>query len=132
MTRGHGDEDACRVNATGTMSTWHSYQEGDRPTDESSRWRWAKTPYDDTPSRPAVVGGALMDQDMVKRLRASNEYDLTAARLLDCAAVCVEKGWTQNTDARDERGNDIRTRATLTRCAGAPRAPWTRLRPASA
>ena len=37
-----------------------------------------------------------MDQDMVKRLRASNEYDLTAARLLDCAAVCVEKGWTQN------------------------------------
>ena len=28
-----------------------------------------------------------MDQDMVTRLRASNEYDLTAARLLDCAAV---------------------------------------------
>ena len=38
-----------------------------------------------------------MDQDMVKRLRASNEYDLTAARLLDCAAGYVEKGWTQNT-----------------------------------
>ena len=47
-----------------------------------------------------------MDQDMVKRLRASNEYDLTAARLLDCAAVCVEKGWTQNSNARDEHGVD--------------------------
>ena len=47
-----------------------------------------------------------MDQDMVKRLRASNEYDLTAARLLDGAAVCVEKGWTQNSNARDEHGVD--------------------------
>ena len=42
-------------------------------------------------------------QDLAK-LRASNEYDLMAARLLDCAAVHVEKGWTQNTSARDEHG----------------------------
>ena len=51
-----------------------------------------------------------MDQDMVKRLRASNEYDLMAARLLDCAAVCVKKGWTQHTNARDEHGVDTDAR----------------------
>ena len=41
----------------------------------------------------------LMDQATIRKLRASNEYDLMAARLLDCAAVHVEKGL----DAEHER-----------------------------
>ena len=71
-----------------------------------------------------------MDQDMVKRLRASNEYDLTAARLLDCAAVCVEKGWTQNSNARDEHGVDTDERGPDAVCwcaQGAMHAASTRI-----
>ena len=71
-----------------------------------------------------------MDQDMVKRLRASNEYDLTAARLLDCAAGYVEKGWTQNVNARDEDGMDTDERGPDAVCwcaQGAMHAASTRI-----
>lgn len=52
-----------------------------------------------------------MDQDMIRRLRESNELDLTAARLLDCAAVYVDKGWTQTADARDATGEKVEPHA---------------------
>ena len=71
-----------------------------------------------------------MDQDMVTRLRASNEYDLTAARLLDCAAGYVEKGWTQNVNARDADGMDTDERGPDAVCwcaQGAMHAASTRI-----
>ena len=43
----------------------------------------------------------LTDTERVAKLRALNIIDLQAARLLDCAAVKVEQGWTQNANARD-------------------------------
>ena len=43
----------------------------------------------------------LTDSELAARLRTLSDIDLTAARLLDCAAVKVEQGWTQTANARD-------------------------------
>ena len=40
-------------------------------------------------------------------LRASNRKDIEAARLLDCAADYVERGWTQCCDAVDANGSGV-------------------------
>ena len=43
----------------------------------------------------------LTDTELAAKLRTQGDIDLTAARLLDCAAVKVEQGWTQTANARD-------------------------------
>ena len=57
-----------------------------------------------------------MDQDMIRRLRDSNELDLMAARLLDCAAVFVDRGWCQTYDARDATGEQVEAHSTEAVC----------------
>ena len=49
----------------------------------------------------------LTDAERVAKLRARNDIDLDAARLLDCAAVKVEQGWTQTANARDGLGEPV-------------------------
>ena len=45
--------------------------------------------------------------ETIEGLRASNRKDVEAARLLDCAADYVERGWTQCCDAVDANGNGV-------------------------
>ena len=49
----------------------------------------------------------LTDSERAAKLRARNDIDLEAARLLDCAAVKVEQGWTQTANARDGLGEPV-------------------------
>ena len=45
--------------------------------------------------------------ETVAGLRVSKEKDLMAARLLDRAAAYVDEGWTQRTDAVNDRGAPV-------------------------
>ena len=45
--------------------------------------------------------------ETIEGLRASNRKDIEAARLLDCAADYVERGWTQCCDAVDANGSGV-------------------------
>ena len=49
----------------------------------------------------------LTETERVAKLRARNDIDLEAARLLDCAAGKVEQGWTQTANARDGLGEPV-------------------------
>ena len=58
----------------------------------------------------------LTDSERVAKLRARNDIDLTAARLLDCAAVKVEQGWTQAANARDGLGEPVNAHDSRATC----------------
>ncbi len=54
--------------------------------------------------------------ETIEGLRESNRKDIEAARLLDCAAVYVDKGWTQCTDAVSGRGVKVRAHSRRAQC----------------
>lgn len=71
-----------------------------------------------------------MKQETIEGLRESNRKDLEAARVLDCAAVYVDRGWAQCTDAVSSRGVKVPAhsrRATCWCMLGAIRAAMVRL-----
>ncbi len=54
--------------------------------------------------------------ETIEGLRASNRKDIEAARLLDCAADYVERGWTQCCDAVDANGSGVPPFAKRAEC----------------
>ncbi|MDE0227301.1 MAG: hypothetical protein OXJ62_00420 [Spirochaetaceae bacterium] len=58
----------------------------------------------------------LTDTELVAKLRTLIDIDLTAARLLDCAAVKVEQGWTAGANARDGLGEPVQPHDPNARC----------------
>ena len=65
-----------------------------------------------------------------KGRRASQSKDQEAARLLDCAAAYVDRGWTQRTDAVTGRGVKVPAHSRRARCwcmLGAMRAASVRI-----
>ena len=57
-----------------------------------------------------------MRPETIEGLRASVAKDREAARLLDCAASCVDRGWTQCTDAVTGRGVKVAPYSRRARC----------------
>ena len=71
-----------------------------------------------------------MRPETIEGLRASVAKDREAVRLLDCAASCVERGWTQCTDAATGRGVKVPPHSRRARCwcmLGAMRAAVVRI-----
>ena len=58
----------------------------------------------------------LTDSEHAAKLRARNDIYLEAARLLDCAATTVERGWTQHANARDGLGEPVQAHDLNARC----------------
>ena len=58
----------------------------------------------------------LTHSERCAKLRARNDIDLEAARLLDCAASTVERGWTQRANARDGVGEPVQPHDLNARC----------------
>ena len=57
-----------------------------------------------------------LSSETIEGLRASSRKDIEAARLLDCAAVLVDKGWAQCTDAVTGRGVKVPAHSRRARC----------------
>ena len=58
----------------------------------------------------------LTDTELAAKLRTQGDIDLEAARLLDCAATTVERGWTQRANARDGLGEPVHPHDLAARC----------------
>ena len=57
-----------------------------------------------------------MDSQTIEGLHESNRKDIEAARLLDCAAGYVDRGWAQCTDAVNGSGEKVPVHSKRARC----------------